>query len=207
MFEMNTVKVAGQLITPNKIICIGRNYAAHIAELGNETPTEMLLFTKPNSAISEQLKSQHNHDTLHFETELCFVVKNNQLSAVGLGLDLTKREVQTHLKTKGLPWERAKAFDGSALFSEFVPITDEQQLFSFTLTIDGCIQQQGDSKLMINKAEDILAEISQFMSLQDGDIIMTGTPAGVGEVKKGSEFNAQLYLGSQLLLEQEWLAD
>ena len=204
---MNTVKVAGQLITPNKIICIGRNYAAHIAELGNETPTEMLLFTKPNSAISEQLKSQHNHDALHFETELCFVVKNNQLAAVGLGLDLTKRAVQTQLKAKGLPWERAKAFDGSALFSEFVAITDAQQPFSFRLTIDGRIQQQGDCGLMIHKAEDILAEISQFMSLQDGDIIMTGTPAGVGEVKKGSEFNAQLYLDSQLLLEQQWLAD
>ncbi|MFU2511450.1 MAG: fumarylacetoacetate hydrolase family protein [Pseudoalteromonas prydzensis] len=204
---MNTIKVAGQSVTPNKIICIGRNYAAHIAELGNETPSEMLLFIKPNSAISEQLHSQHNQDTLHFETELCFIVKNNQLSAVGLGLDLTKREVQTRLKTQGLPWERAKAFDGSALFSEFVAITDAQQPFSFQLTIDGHIQQQGDCGLMIHKADAILAEISQFMSLQDGDIIMTGTPAGVGEVSAGSEFIVQLYLDAQLLLEQRWLAD
>ena len=204
---MNTVNVAGQLITPNKIICIGRNYAAHIAELGNETPTEMLLFTKPNSAISEQLKSQHNHDALHFETELCFVVKNNQLAAVGLGLDLTKRAVQTQLKAKGLPWERAKAFDGSALFTEFLPITDALQPFRFKLIIDGRIQQQGDSNLMIYKVDAILSEISQFMRLQDGDIIMTGTPAGVGEVSKGKTFNAQLYLGSELLLEQHWLAN
>lgn len=204
---MNTIKVAGQSVTPNKIICIGRNYAAHIAELGNETPSEMLLFIKPNSAISEQLHSQHNQDTLHFETELCFIVKNNQLSAVGLGLDLTKREVQTRLKTQGLPWERAKAFDGSALFSEFVAITAAQQPFSFQLTIDGRIQQQGDCGLMIHKADAILAEISQFMSLQDGDIIMTGTPAGVGEVNAGSEFIVQLYLDAQLLLEQRWLAD
>ncbi|CAM3716697.1 MULTISPECIES: fumarylacetoacetate hydrolase family protein [Pseudoalteromonas] len=204
---MNTVKVAGQRVIPNKIICIGRNYAAHIAELGNETPSEMLLFTKPNSAISEQLHSQHNQDILHFETELCFIVKNNQLSAVGLGLDLTKRAVQTHLKMKGLPWERAKAFDGSALFSEFVPINSAQQLFSFKLMIDGRIQQQGNCELMINKADAILTEISQFMTLQDGDIIMTGTPEGVGEVSKGSEFIVQLYLDSQRLLEQHWLAD
>ncbi|MEM5551244.1 fumarylacetoacetate hydrolase family protein [Pseudoalteromonas neustonica] len=203
---MNTILCATESISPNKVVCIGRNFAAHIAELGNETPTELLLFIKPNSAISTNLKSHHNDDELHFETELCFLVQNNRLAAVGIGLDLTKRDVQTHLKSKGLPWERAKAFDGSAVFSEFVLIDDSKAAFSFSLNINGQVQQQGDCELMITKPDAIFAQISEFMTLQDGDIIMTGTPAGVAVVNAGSEFVAQLYLSQQLLLEQRWLA-
>ena len=109
---MHSVKLASEEFTPSKIVCVGRNYAEHIAELNNETPTSMVLFVKPNSAISQQLHAEHNGEALHYETELCFLIKNKQLAGVGLGLDLTKRSLQSALKEKGLPWERAKAATG-----------------------------------------------------------------------------------------------
>ncbi|WP_404340966.1 fumarylacetoacetate hydrolase family protein [Pseudoalteromonas mariniglutinosa] len=200
---MHTVNYAGHSIKPTKIICVGRNYAAHIAELNNETPTAMVLFFKPNSAITETLCAEHHGETLHYETELCFLVKNNRLAAVGLGLDLTKRTLQTQLKTHGLPWERAKAFDGSALFTEFVDL-DERQRYQFTLHIDDQLAQHGECNLMLYKPETILAEISQFMTLEDGDIIMTGTPAGVGEIKHGQFFTATLIGAEDVLLTHHW---
>jgi len=199
---MNQIKLASQSIQPSKIVCVGRNYSAHIAELNNEHPEQMVIFNKPNSAITNTLLSSHNGDMLHYETELCFVVKNKQLVGVGIGLDLTKRALQSSLKEKGLPWERAKAFDGSALFSEFIELTPEMTIFE--LHIDGKPVQHGDSQLMLHQPAQILAEVSQFMSLEEGDIIMTGTPAGVGMVSTGREFNVALYSGQQCLLEHHW---
>ena len=111
---MKTIQLNNKAITPSKIVCIGRNYVEHIKELDNETPSEPVIFCKPNSAISDEIDLDKN-DEIHYEGEICFVVMNNQLAGVGFGLDLTKREVQSKLKTKGLPWERAKAFDGSAV--------------------------------------------------------------------------------------------
>ena len=127
---------------------------------------------------------------------------------MAVGLDLTKRDLQSKLKASGLPWERAKAFDGSALFSEFVQI-DEQAIehLSLTLLIDNKVRQQGGVELMLYKPAVISAQVSEFMTLIDGDIIMTGTPAGVGAVNAGSKFIAQLHLGSDLLVQQEWLAE
>ncbi|MEI8643256.1 fumarylacetoacetate hydrolase family protein [Pseudoalteromonas sp. Hal040] len=202
---MQTVKWNEGVFTPSKIICVGRNYAAHIAELNNETPTNMVLFAKPNSAITESLKSEHLAEALHFETELCFLFKNKQLAAVGLGLDLTKRGLQSTLKEKGLPWERAKAFNGSALFTEFVTVNDSYH-YQFSLKIDGQETQFGDTKLMLHNAEQILAEISEFMDLEDGDIIMTGTPEGVGKVVANSTFAVTLMDDQQALLSHQWQA-
>ena len=204
---MHSIKLVSEKLTPSKVVCVGRNYTAHITELNNETPDQMVLFNKPNSAITDTLFAAHNGDTLHYETELCFVVKNKKLVGVGLGLDLTKRTVQSKLKNKGLPWERAKAFDGSVILSDFVELTDEMQHFKFELKINNEVIQQGDSHFMLYKPESILQEISEFMSLEDGDIIMTGTPAGVGEVTSDCIFKVALYTNEQCLLEQQWCAN
>jgi len=193
--------------TPTKIICIGRNYAEHIAELGNEVADEMVVFLKPPSAISTKLLSSHNNEPLHFETEICFKVEHGRLAYVGVGLDLTKRALQSKLKAKGLPWERAKGFDGAALFSEFVAFDGANiAQLSLTLTIDGKLRQQADVSLMLYKPATIFTQTMAFMTLQDGDIIMTGTPAGVGVVKANSIFVASLYQGEKLLVSQQWQA-
>ncbi len=106
----------GAAVTPSKIVCVGRNYVAHIEELGNEIPEQMVVFNKPNSAIGDTLYANLG-EPLHYESELAFMVRAGQLAAVAFGLDLTRRELQSRLKHRGLPWERAKAFDGAALFS------------------------------------------------------------------------------------------
>lgn len=221
---MKQVLVAGKRVTPSKIVCVGRNYVEHIQELNNEMPTQMVLFNKPNSAISEQLFSFHQ-EALHYEAELCLLIENGEVSALGVGLDLTKRGLQSELKSKGLPWERAKAFDGSAVFSEFVPIADLQSSIGSSsashdisahkelplelgikLLINNDLIQQGTIDLMINKPAQILKEITTFTQLSDGDIVMTGTPKGVGKVVSGANFQAQLVLGKNVLVEASWQA-
>ena len=179
-------------IIPSKIICIGRNYAEHINELGNEIPDEMVVFLKPNSAISITLRSQLG-EPLHYEAELCFMVSDGHFSAVGVGLDMTKRELQTKLKTKGLPWERAKVFDGSALFSEFIAITADIKDWCFQLTIDNVVTQLGHQQLMMYQPHAIFNAVSEFMTLNDGDIVMTGTPKGVGTVSANTQFELSLW--------------
>ncbi|TMN84341.1 MULTISPECIES: fumarylacetoacetate hydrolase family protein [unclassified Pseudoalteromonas] len=201
---MQFITLDSERLTPSKVVCVGRNYTAHIAELNNETPDEMVLFNKPNSAITHSLKALHNDDVLHYETELCFVVKNKKFVGIGLGLDLTKRTVQSKLKNKGLPWERAKAFDGSVIFSDFIVVSDSTQQFTFELKINGVVTQQGDTHFMLHKPDAILQEISEFMHLDDGDVVMTGTPSGVGEVVANSTFTVALFANEQCLLEQQW---
>lgn len=200
---MNSITLEDTKITPSKIICIGRNYVAHIKELNSETPDEMTVFLKPNSAIGSTLNAVHI-EPLHYEAELCFLIKDNKINAAGIGLDLTKRGLQSKLKTQGLPWERCKAFDGSALFSQFVPFNDVVDDLNFTLDIDGERLQTGNVDLMIYKPDVMFFELQKFMSLEDGDIIMTGTPAGVGAVKPQQEFVGKLYNGEQLLISQMW---
>ncbi|MCG9711622.1 fumarylacetoacetate hydrolase family protein [Shewanella insulae] len=202
---MRLVKYLEQQVTPSKIVCVGRNYVEHIKELNNEMPEEMVLFVKPNSAISETLLST-DQEPLHYEAELCFLVKAGRFEGVGVGLDLTKRQLQSRLKTKGLPWERAKSFDGAALFSEFVPFDGDLDSFSFRLIVDGELRQQGDVALMLNSPEAMLAEIASFMTLEDGDILMTGTPKGVGQIAKGERFTLELYQGERQLVSQSWVA-
>ncbi|GAA0790294.1 MULTISPECIES: fumarylacetoacetate hydrolase family protein [Pseudomonadati] len=197
-------------VTPSKIICIGRNYVEHIHELGNDIPDEMVVFIKPNSAINNQLNSVHLQQALHYEAELCFVVENGLFTAVGLGLDLTKRQLQSQLKSKALPWERAKAFNGSAVFTDFLSIKDvnpQNGNWSFSLTIDGQLTQLGHSQLMIYSPSDILADISDFLSLENGDIVMTGTPKGVGEVSSGRVFELTLWHGIEYQSEEQLIQD
>ena len=201
---MHSIKLVSEELIPSKVVCVGRNYTAHIAELNNETPDQMVLFNKPNSAITNTLLAAHNGDTLHYETELCFVIKDKKFVGVGLGLDLTKRTVQSKLKNKGLPWERAKAFDGSVILSDFVELTDVMKHFTFELKINNEVTQRGDTHFMLHNPDSILQEINEFMSLEDGDVVMTGTPSGVGEVTAKSIFAVALYANDQCLLEHQW---
>jgi len=203
---MKTVRIDNSEITPSKIVCIGRNYMEHIRELGNETPDDMVIFNKPNSSISEKLLANID-EPLHYEGEICFTVRAGLLHSVGFGLDLTRRELQSKLKAKGLPWERAKAFDGAACFSDFVTLGETPlESLSLQLEVDGELRQDGGYALMMYKPAKILAGIQRFMSLEDGDIIMTGTPQGVGQVKAGERFVGRVNSRQHELISHEWLA-
>ncbi|MGF1765600.1 fumarylacetoacetate hydrolase family protein [Aliivibrio kagoshimensis] len=202
---MNTISFEGRTVIPNKVVCVGRNYSEHIKELNNDVPDEMVLFCKPNSAITTQLHS-YIQEELHYETEVCFLYLEGRFQGVGVGLDLTKRNLQSKLKQKGLPWERAKAFNHSALFSDFVAIPPGQCDYFFELTINGDVIQSGTTKQMLHTTDDILDEIQSFMTLQDGDIVMTGTPKGVGVVARDALFEVKLIQDKSLLVESSWQA-
>ncbi|MFN0032547.1 MAG: fumarylacetoacetate hydrolase family protein [Flavobacteriales bacterium] len=191
-----------------KIICIGRNYAQHAKELGNEAPTEPVFFCKPDSAILPKGTAfyiPHFSNDVHHEVELVLRIerlgKNIQpefahryFSSVGLGIDFTARDVQQQLKEKSLPWEKAKGFDGSAVISqEFIPLPNTS--IQFSLEKNGQPVQQGNSDDMIFSFSQIVAYVSQFMTLKIGDFIFTGTPAGVGAVAPDDVLEG--YIGSQ----------
>ncbi len=203
---MQTVSVDGVSMTPSKIVCIGRNYVAHIEELGNPVPQEMVVFNKPNSAIANTLAAEIDGETLHYEGELCFVVRSGALAAVGFGLDLTRRELQARLKQQGLPWERAKAFNGAALFSDFVSLRERVESLSLVLDVDGRRRQTGAVGLMLYPPPVILHELRGFMTLEDGDILMTGTPGGVGPVRRGERFEGRVLAGQRTLVGAAWVA-
>lgn len=192
-------------ILPGNIVCVGRNYVEHIHELGNEIPDDMVVFNKPASCARTTLSAEQG-EALHYECELCLLMQNGRIAGVGLGLDLTKRALQTRLKQQGLPWERAKAFDGAATFSPFVDAPEDLSQLRFSLHIDNEPVQYGDPSLMMYKPEVIVQELSQFMTLAEHDIIMTGTPKGVGKVQAGARFTARLHYGSECLIEHHWTA-
>ena len=202
---LNSVLLDNLPVTPGKIVCVGRNYVDHIHELDNEMPQQMVVFNKPNSAITNDLHSFLG-ETLHYEAEISFMLKDGQFSAVAMGFDLTKRGIQSQLKAQSLPWERAKAFDGSALFSPFVSINTIESSLKVELFIDDQLTQSGGIELMMHKPNQIIDEISSFISLNDGDIVMTGTPKGVGEVISGKRYNGKITLNGDTLTEAEWVA-
>lgn len=182
-----------------KIICIGRNYVDHIEELKNERPAEPVVFIKPDSAI---LLKQHPFvipefsEDIHHEIEI--IVKINKVGKyiepkfahkyydeISVGIDFTARDLQANLKAKGLPWEKAKAFDGSAVIGDFLPKEQfsSRENLTFELTNNNEIVQKGDSSLMLWNVDELIAHVSQYFTLKIGDIIFTGTPAGVAAVK------------------------
>jgi 2-keto-4-pentenoate hydratase/2-oxohepta-3-ene-1,7-dioic acid hydratase in catechol pathway len=182
-----------------KIICIGRNYAKHIAELKNERPSEPVIFMKPDSAV---LLKQHPFvipefsNDIHHEIEL--IVKINKVGKyidtkfahkyydeISVGIDFTARDLQNELKAKGLPWEKAKAFDGSAVIGDFLPKSQFNSLenITFELTNNNKTVQKGNANEMLWKIDEIISYASQFFTLKIGDIIFTGTPEGVAAVK------------------------
>lgn len=180
-----------------KIICIGRNYAKHIEELKNERPTEPVIFLKPDSAILPKKTPffiPAFTDEIHYEVEI--LVKINKVGKfiepkfapkyydeIGLGIDFTARSLQSQLKAKGLPWEKAKAFDGSAVIGDFYPKEQfDLEQIKFQLIKNGETVQDGNSKWMLWRIDDLISYVSQFFTLKKGDIIFTGTPEGVGQV-------------------------
>ena len=187
-------------ITPCKIVCVGRNYVEHVKELNNEIPSEPVYFIKPNSSISDEIIYK---DGLHYEGEISFLIKNKKIVAVGFGFDLTLRDIQTKLKQKGLPWERAKAFKGAAIFSDFVKIDDLNNL-EVEVVKNGEIVQRGGVELMMYKPDFLVKDIDEIFGLDDGDIIMSGTPKGVGRVEKGDEFIGRIYKNGKVLVEKKW---
>lgn len=200
---MKTIQYNNQVFEVSKVVCIGRNYVEHIEELGNEIPSEMVVFNKPNSAISDRLF--YFSQQCRFEGEICFLIRDQKIEGVGFGLDLTHADIQNHLKAKGLPWERAKAFDNSAVLSEFVPICEDISSLEMKLSINDAVVQFATYNLMMYKPDTILSEILSFMSLEDNDVIMSGTPKGVGTYKRGDRFVGQIFSAKTLLIEKEWI--
>jgi len=201
---MQRVRFEHQEITPSKVVCVGRNYVEHIHELGNEIPSSMVLFNKPNSAIRDKLYTFYE-DT-RFEGEICFLIQKGKIAGVGFGLDLTHASIQNHLKSKGLPWERAKAFDGSALFGKFVKFDKDISKLSMRLYQNGALVQFASYELMIYKPQTIIEEIQSFMSLEDGDIVMSGTPKGVSTYKAGDIFVGEIWYEDEMLVQSSWEA-
>jgi 2-keto-4-pentenoate hydratase/2-oxohepta-3-ene-1,7-dioic acid hydratase in catechol pathway len=199
---MRRVKYQNQEITPSKVVCIGRNYVEHIEELGNEIPSSMVVFNKPNSAITDKLF--YFSEQCRFEGEICFLIRNSKIEAVGFGLDLTHADRQNQLKAKGLPWERAKAFDNSAVLSEFVPICENISKLSMKLYLNDELVQFATYDLMMYKPKTVIEEIESFMTLEDNDIIMSGTPKGVGTYNIGDIFIGKIFCDNKLLVQSEW---
>jgi len=197
-----------------KIICIGRNYAEHAKELGNEIPDEPIIFMKPKSALLQPHTPFYYPEftnELNYECELVLrVCKNgkyinernasNYYNGITVGIDFTARDLQNIAKEKGLPWEKAKAFDNSAAIGKFLDLTPDQKKanFTFKLLVNNQEMQRGNSADMVFKFDNLVAQISNYFSLNIGDIIFTGTPAGVGECVVGDELEA--FLGNQSLL-------
>ena len=190
-----------------KAVCIGRNYADHIKELDNPVPTQPLLFIKPRTSFSDLDQGIHLPEIggdCHYETEVAILIgktftKSSQhpidhIVGVGMALDLTMRDVQSKLKTKGYPWEIAKAFDGSCPISPFIPIKEFPNLnvIAFELKIDGAVRQNGQTELMITSIEALMTYAAQYFTLLPGDILLTGTPAGVGTLKAGAQLDLSL---------------
>lgn len=183
-----------------KILCIGRNYGLHAKELGNEIPDKPVIFSKPDTALLRNNESFYippfSHD-VHYETELVVRIEkmgksispqfaHKYYSHITLGIDFTARDVQNELKSKGLPWELAKAFDNSAVVGEFVPLNDKNiQDLHFKLQKNGETVQTGHTADMLFKVDEIISFVSEYFTLKTGDLIFTGTPAGVGKVEIG----------------------
>jgi 2-keto-4-pentenoate hydratase/2-oxohepta-3-ene-1,7-dioic acid hydratase in catechol pathway len=200
---MNSVWFRNKKVEPSKIVCVGRNYVEHIHELDNEIPSSMVLFNKPNSAISSTL--EYIQEDCRFEGEICFMIKDRKIDGIAFGLDLTKAGIQNHMKEKGLPWERAKSFDKSAVFSYFVKFEGDITTLEMKLYINEKLTQHATYDLMIYKPDEILDEISTFMTLEDGDIIMSGTPKGVAAYKRGDIFVGEIYADDRLIISKAFI--
>ncbi|HEY5673528.1 MAG TPA: fumarylacetoacetate hydrolase family protein [Malonomonas sp.] len=207
---MHQIKIKGtdQSLPVGKIVCLGRNYLDHIRELGNKVPDRAVIFCKPASSViadggTIEIPSYSND--CHHELELALLIgkagKNiseqnalQHVSGYGVALDLTLRDLQDELKGKGLPWEIAKGFDTSCPLSDFVPAAqvNNPNDLKLTLRVNGEIRQQGTTAQMMRSVEQIVAEISTFYRLEPGDIILTGTPAGVSRIQSGDQLLGEI---------------
>jgi 2-keto-4-pentenoate hydratase/2-oxohepta-3-ene-1,7-dioic acid hydratase in catechol pathway len=200
-----------------KIFCVGRNYAEHATELGNAIPDEPVIFMKPKSALLQAHTPFYYPEftnELHYECELVLRISKNgkyiqdkfaskYYDAISVGIDFTARDIQNELKSKGLPWEKAKAWDNSAAVGKWVPLANikNRREINFKLLKNKELVQQGNSKDMLNDFDYLVSYISNFFSINIGDLIFTGTPAGVGELVVGDELEGFLEEESLLQLE------
>lgn len=201
---MNSILINNEKLYPSKVVCVGRNYVEHIKELNNEIPEEIVFFFKPNSSISNELVFPKEANSCHYEAEISFLIEENKISAVAFGLDLTLRDVQSKLKQKALPWERSKCFDSSAVFSKFVPFCSDLNELEIELYINGDLKQKANILSMINKPTEIINELLTFSSFEDGDILMTGTPKGVGEFHIGDIFIGKILCKNKVIIEKRF---
>lgn len=191
-----------------KIVCIGRNYYDHIAELGNEVPDEPVFFIKPSTSIilnGGEIKIPAVSTDCHHELELAVLIGKKvsqvnedvamaSVAGYGIAIDLTLRDIQSNQKKKGLPWEIAKGFDTSCPLSDFVAadkVSNPHDL-QMTLMVNGDVRQSSSSSLMMRKIPTIIAEASKFFTLLPGDVVLTGTPKGVGRIKSGDAIHAKI---------------
>ena len=205
---MHCVQLDTHQVPVGKIVCVARNYAEHARELGNPVPTRLVTFMKPASNIVPSggtVTIPAYSDSCHHEVELAVLIGKtgkaiaadqalDHVAGYGVGLDLTLRDTQTELKEKGLPWEMAKAFDTSCPLSAFVPaarVADPQNL-RLTLRVNDLVRQDGGTVDMIRPVAQLIAEISTWLTLEAGDILLTGTPAGVARIESGDRLDAEL---------------
>jgi acylpyruvate hydrolase len=191
-----------------KIIAVGRNYSEHAKELGNQIPDAPVLFLKPDTAVLKNNKPFYHpsfSNDVHYEVEVLLKISKEGKSIsekfaykyyeeIGLGIDFTARDLQSNQKSKGLPWEIAKAFDNSAVISEFIPIADFEDInnLDFNLFVNDELKQKGNTSEMLNSFDKLISYASQFFTLKKGDIIFTGTPAGVGKINIGDKLKGNL---------------
>lgn len=195
---------------PSKIICIGRSYAAHAKELGNAISDRPVLFIKPPSSLiglEQGIEWNTKHGSCHFECELTLRIdqplKNETdpqkalaaIGAVTIGLDLTLRDLQDDLKSKGHPWERCKAFDGACVLADWVDVSEieDWKHVTYTFHINDQLRQEGDTAYLLLSIGEYLCDISQAFSIEAGDVVMTGTPAGVGPLHHGDQLKMTLH--------------
>ncbi|MCK4507852.1 MAG: fumarylacetoacetate hydrolase family protein [Desulfuromonadales bacterium] len=205
---MHTVNLDGTNIPVGKIVCIGRNYAEHIKELGNQVPDKPVIFMKPANTIiasGEEIVIPPYSNDCHHEIELAVLIGKDakgvsaeealdHVIGYAVALDLTLRDVQNTQKKKGLPWEIAKAFDTSCPLSAFVPakqIADPQKL-QLKLTVNGQTRQDGNTSDMMRTIAELISKVSSYFTLEEGDILLTGTPAGVGRICSGDKLEASI---------------
>jgi len=205
---MHTVNLGNSTIPVGKIICIGRNYAEHIKELGNKTPDQPVIFMKPATAIvatGGRVTIPPYSNDCHHEIELAVLIGKeakgisaevalDHVAGYAVALDLTLRDVQNIQKEKGLPWEIAKAFDTSCPLSAFVSaeqIKDPQKL-QLKLTVNGEVRQDGNTSDMMRTVAELIATVSTYFTLEEGDIVLTGTPAGVSRIISGDQLEASI---------------
>lgn len=191
-------------VIPDKIFCIGRNYKRHIEELNNKPPEEIVIFIKPNCSISDELIKPK--EKARYEGEITFLLKNGEIIGVGFGIDLTLIDIQNKLKSKGLPWEKAKAFKNSAVFSDFLKISENiVKNIKLELIKNNNLVQSGTVKEMIFHPEQLLEEIRNYFCFGKYDLLMCGTPDGVGEIKKGDILTGKIYIKENLLINKTWI--
>jgi 5-carboxymethyl-2-hydroxymuconate isomerase len=198
----------GQEFPIGKILCIGRNYVDHIRELGNEVPAAPVVFSKPASSVisvNQQIRIPSYSDDCHHEGELAVLIGTegkhitiekalDHVAGYGVAVDLTLRDVQTELKKRGLPWDIAKGFDTACPLSAFKPASEvgDPQKLQIKLSVNGTVRQDGSTGLMIHPVAEIISHLSTIFTLDPGDVILTGTPSGVGQVVSGDRLLAEI---------------